>query len=282
LNPFEFSNFSKGLTYSFLLLVFLGSHEFGHYFAARHHGVRCTLPFFLPFPSFLGMFPFGTLGAVILIRSQIQSRKALFDIGAAGPIAGFIVSLAILAIGFTHLPPKEYLYTIHPEYAQMKQLPTGGLTFGTTSAYWALSKLLVSHDAYLPAMNEMYHYPFLCVGWFGLFVTALNLIPIGQLDGGHISTALFGARHRIVQIVWFIILSVLGLLGSLPLLGISFPIGWLGWLFWAILLLLFLTLSRFRRPPVLDETPLDPMRTLVGWICVVIFLSSFSLSPFSL
>lgn len=281
-NPFELSNFSTGITYSLLLLLMLGSHEFGHYFAARIHGVQCTLPFFLPFPAFFGLFPFGTLGAVIMIRSQIISRKVLFDVGAAGPIAGFIVSIAILVYGFTHLPPKEYIYTVHPEYATLEQLPEGGLTFGMTPAYWGLSALMVPEGSFLPPMNEVYHYPFLCVGWFGLLVTAMNLIPIGQLDGGHISYALFSGKHKVIQLSCFIILVVLGLLGFLPLIGIEIPLGWAGWLFWALILGIFLARSRFRRPPVEDTTPLDPTRTAVAWLCVIIFLTSFSLTPFSL
>jgi len=260
----------------------LSSHEFGHYFAARHHGVSSTLPFFLPFPSFFGLFPFGTLGAVIRLRSAIPSRKVLFDIGAAGPIAGFIVSLVILIVGFYTLPPKEYLYTIHPEYAQMQQLPAGGLSFGATPLYWLLSRILVPEGAFLPAMNEMYHYPFLCVGWFGLFVTAMNLIPVGQLDGGHISYALFGNRYHTIAQVALTALVVMGLTGLLPLIGIDFQYGWPGWLFWALMLIVFIRGFRMQRPLIEDETPLDPVRTFLGWVCILIFVASFSLTPFTL
>lgn len=281
-NPFELANFPAGITYAALLIFMLSSHEFGHYFAARRHGVDSTLPFFLPFPSVFGLFPFGTLGAVIRLRSPIPSRKVLFDIGAAGPIAGFIVSLVILVIGFTTLPSKEYLYTIHPEYAQMDQLPTGGLSFGATPLYWLLSRTLAPDNAFVPAMNEMYHYPFLCVGWFGLFVTAMNLIPVGQLDGGHISYALFGRRYHTIAQVALTALVVMGLSGLLPLVGVEFHYGWPGWLFWALMLIVFIRGFRMQRPPIEDETPLDPVRAFLGWVCVVIFVSCFSLAPFTL
>jgi membrane-associated protease RseP (regulator of RpoE activity) len=259
----------------------LGSHEFGHYFAARHHGVNTTLPFFLPFPSFLGVVPFGTLGAVIRIRSSIPSRKVLFDIGSAGPIAGFVVSLAILILGFTNLPPKEYLYMIHPEYAQLTTIPEGGLRFGDMLLYSIVGNLFAPPDAFIPPMNEIYHYPFLCVGWFGLFVTAMNLIPVGQLDGGHISYSMLGDRYHSVAQASLIILVLLGLTGFLPLLGIDFEYGWTGWLFWAFILIFVMRAIRLGRPPVADETPLDPFRRAIGWGCLGIFILSFSVAPFT-
>jgi membrane-associated protease RseP (regulator of RpoE activity) len=281
-DPLELRNFPLGLTYSFLLLLMLGSHEFGHYLMARRHGVRATLPFFLPFPSFLGfLVPFGTLGAVIRVRSTIPSRKVLFDIGAAGPIAGFVVSFAILAIGFVTLPPLEYLYTIHPEYAQMSVIPEGGIRFGDTILFSLLAETFAPQGAFIPPMNEVYHYPFLCVGWFGLFVTAMNLIPIGQLDGGHISSSMFGEKSHAIGQAGLVILVVIGLLGFLPLLGIDFKYGWSGWLFFALILMVFLRGVRLVRPPLADETPLDSGRMAVGWICYGMLLSSFSLAPFT-
>jgi membrane-associated protease RseP (regulator of RpoE activity) len=262
--------------------MMLASHEFGHYVAARLHRVDSTLPFFLPFPPFGFLVPFGTLGAVIRVRSGIPSRKATFDIGAAGPIAGFVVSVVILIVGFRTLPPVEYLYAIHPEYAQMTSIPQAGLAFGPSVFYKILASLFSAPGAFVPPMNEVYHYPFLCVGWFGMFITALNLIPIGQLDGGHITFALFGnIYHRIGQ-VSLIVLIVLGTLGFLPLVGFSTSIGWTGWLFWAIVLTVFLRRSLYSRPPLEDMTPLDPRRVALGWLCIVIFLGSFSFVPFTL
>ncbi|MDH4069485.1 MAG: site-2 protease family protein, partial [Ignavibacteria bacterium] len=226
-NSLELSNFSYGLTYGCLILLMLGSHEFGHYFAARYHRVRTTLPFFIPLPPFLPFGVFGTLGAVIRIRSSIPSRKVLFDIGAAGPIAGFVVSLAVLIIGFITLPSREYLHLIHPEYAQMAVIPEGGIRFGETLLFLAVAELFAPAGSFVPPMNEIYHYPFLCVGWFGLFVTALNLIPIGQLDGGHISFAMFGEKSTSIALSALAILTFLGL-GGLPSLWGLQP--WFGWL----------------------------------------------------
>lgn len=271
----ELTNLSLGVGYASLILTMLASHEFGHYFAARHHGVETTLPFFIPFPSY-----FGTLGAVIRLRSIIPSRKVLFDIGAAGPVAGFITSVLILVAGFVTLPTKEYLIMIHPEYAQLQTIPEGGLAFGNT-IYYSLLSTLAPADRFLPPMNEIYHYPLLCVGWFGMFVTAMNLIPIGQLDGGHISYAMFGSRyHRIAQ-VSLIVLLILGFGGLLPLADIPVSFGWSGWLFWAFLLILFSKVLKLNRPPVYDETPLDTKRMAVGWLCWLIFAGSFSITPFA-
>ena len=275
-DPFELSNFWTGALYAALILGMLASHEFGHYFAARHHGVNVTLPFFIPFPSY-----FGTLGAVIRIRSNIPSRKIMFDIGAAGPIAGFVVSLLILITGFMTLPPKEYLYAIHPEYAQLAAIPTGGLTFGTTLLYSAASSIFGSPGAFVPPMNEIYHYPFLCVGWFGLLVTAMNLIPIGQLDGGHISYSMFGRYYHPIAQIALVLLVVLGTAGLLPIVGVDAGFGWTGWLFWALVLASFIKIFKLNRPPIEDEEPLDPARMVVGWVCVGIFITSFSPTPFS-
>jgi membrane-associated protease RseP (regulator of RpoE activity) len=281
-DPLELTNFPAGITYALLILAVLGSHEFGHYAAARYHRVKSTLPFFLPFPSFYGLFPFGTLGAVIKLQSPIPSRKVTFDIGAAGPITGFVVSLIILNIGFLTLPPREYLYAIHPEYAQMASIPTEGLTFGYTLFYYLCSWVVSPAGAFVPPMNEIYHYPFLCVGWFGMFVTALNLIPVGQLDGGHIAYAMFGRTyHRIAQAT-LIALVFLGTLGFLPVFGIPFEYGWTGWLFWGLMLVFFMRGLKLNRPPIEDETPLDARRLFLGWLCVVIFIGSFSANPFTI
>jgi membrane-associated protease RseP (regulator of RpoE activity) len=281
-DPAELAYFTSGITYAVLLLLMLGSHELGHYFAARHHKISATLPYFLPFPSMWGLVPFGTLGAVIRIRSTIPSRKVMFDIGAAGPISGFIVSVAILIIGFRTLPPIEYLYQIHPEYAHLSAIPEAGLTFGKTLFYRIFSSAFAPAGSFVPPMNEIYHYPFLCVGWFGMLVTAMNLLPISQLDGGHISYAMFGLLyHRIAQVA-LVMLVALGSLGFLPLLGIPFEFGWAGWLMWALLLILFMRGTRGRRPPIQDESPLSGGRIALGWFCFLIFVGSFSLAPFTI
>jgi membrane-associated protease RseP (regulator of RpoE activity) len=279
MDPFDLANFHFGLPYSVLLLTVLTLHEFGHYFAARYHRVDATLPFYIPFPLLPGLIHFGTLGAIIRIRSALPNKKVLFDIGIAGPIAGFVASLAILVYGMTHLPGIEYLYEIHPEYRELIELPEGNLQFGQTLLMVILRELLVSPDAFFPPMNEIYHYPFLTVGWFGMLVTAINLLPVGQLDGGHIAYAMFGERHRFIARGTFFFLLLIGLLGFLPFLGISVPIGWSGWLFWAAIIYFVIKL---KHPPVPDQTPLDPLRMRIGWTAYLMLMLCFSPAPISI
>jgi membrane-associated protease RseP (regulator of RpoE activity) len=276
IDPFDLENFQHGLTYSILLLIILTCHEFGHYFAAKYHNVQATLPYYIPFPPIPGIINFGTLGAVIRIRSVIPDKQKLFDIGIAGPIAGFIPALAILIYGMINLPGIEYLYSIHPEYREMTELPEGNLIFGSTLMLQILKILFVTPDAFFPPMNEIYHYPFLTVGWFGMLITAMNLLPVGQLDGGHISYAMFGERHIYIARTVFIILVIIGALGFLPLLGITIPIGWSGWLFWAAILFF---LIKLKHPPVPDQRPLDQVRMRMGWIAYIMLILSFSPAP---
>ncbi len=298
------ANWVYGLSYSIPLLLFLSAHEFGHYFAAKYHNVKATLPYYIPI--FLPFFVnFGTFGAVIKTQSPIPNRKALFDIGVAGPIAGFIVSLGILIYGLYNLPPIDYIYSIHPEYLTQYNgaIPGNGLHFGDTLLYFILSELFANPNGFLPPMNEIYHYPFLCVGWFGLFVTALNLIPIGQLDGGHITYAMFGNQHRkIARSAWWLMfmMGLFSLLGGLetllredmnntafelmklliypPLKFIRENLPWLyssweGWLIWAIITKFFIKLDH---PPIYDSEELSPGRKKLGWIAILILISSFS------
>jgi membrane-associated protease RseP (regulator of RpoE activity) len=280
-DPYELSNFSSGLTYAVLILTVLSAHEFGHYFAARYHRIETTLPFFIPFPPFLLINQFGTMGAVIKLRSTISSKKILFDIGAAGPIAGFVATVIILAAGFLTLPSKEYLYSIHPEYALLPSIPEGGLRFGSTIFLSLFQMLFAPKGAFVPPMNEIYHYPFLCVGWFGMLVTAMNLIPIGQLDGGHISYAMFGNRYHAIAQVVLVMLVVLGLAGLLPEVGFNFSYGWFGWFIWAMILIFMIKMFRLHHPPLEDDSSLDPVRKTLGWLCIAIFVGCFSIVPIS-
>ena len=282
LDPFEFSNFSSGLTYAFLILFVISSHEAGHYVAARIHGVDATLPYFIPFPLLPGVLTFGTLGAVIRLKAPITSRKALFDIGSAGPVAGFIGSCIVLVIGFRTLPSIEYLYGVHPDYRNLGELPTSGLRFGGNLLYDLLSKSIVPEETFLPPMNEIYHYPYLCVGWFGMFVTAMNLIPVGQLDGGHITQAMLGSLSNLVGQVSLLLLVVLGTAGFLPMLGVDIGVGWPGWLFWALVLSILLRSKRFRRPSISSNDVLGWPRMAVGWACCLIFVLCFTPTPFSM
>jgi len=280
-DPYDLKNFKYGLTYSILIMFFLSCHEFGHYFAAKIHKVKVTLPFYIPFPLFLN--PFGTMGAVIRMKSPARSRKALFDIGIAGPVAGFIAAVAMLIYGMTHLPSIEYLYSIHPEY-QMTGIPlSGGFSFGQTGIFWVLSKLLTSSpNVFLPPMNEVYHYPFLCVGWFGLLVTALNLLPVGQLDGGHITYALFGSKHKIIARVFFIGMVGLGLIGLAQLALSYFDIpflagyGFLNWLIWSLLIFFVIKVDH---PSIYDPEPIGLKRRLWGIFALFMFICSFTPSP---
>jgi membrane-associated protease RseP (regulator of RpoE activity) len=278
-DPFELTDLALGIPYAVSIMVFLCAHEFGHYLAARAHHVDSTLPYFLPFPSFLGIAPFGTLGAVIRIRSHIATRASLLDIAAFGPICGFLVSVVLLYVGFVTLPAKEYLYQIHPEYLKMDHIPTGGLTFGKSLLYILLERVASSPDAFIPPMSEVYHYPLLCAGWFGLFVTTLNLIPVGQLDGGHIVAALFPSAEKHIARMALLVLVVLGTLGAIPLLGYDFSFGWLGWLVWAIILSFML----FRMPGQSTSQRLEPemtsWRRVTGWICIGIFIVTFTPVP---
>lgn len=275
-DPFDLGNFSAGLPYSLCILAVLTAHEFGHYFAARYYNIEATLPYFIPIPPFL-FNPFGTMGAVIRIRGMWTSRKALFDVGIAGPIAGFIVTLAILLYGFFTLPGKEYIYSIHPNYIGLQNLPENGLTFGNSLFFWGLRQCFAPNN-FMPQMNEIYHYPFLCVGWFGLFVTALNLIPVGQLDGGHILYSLVGTKRQgVFARIFFFALIIVGLASFIPIRFLHFQIGTTGWLLWALILYFFVKLDH---PDIADPEPLPFSRKILGWMAIVIFILTFPPIPF--
>lgn len=281
--PYELSTLSVGIPYSLSILFILASHEFGHYFAARYHRVKATLPYFIPLPSIPSFFiNFGTMGAVIRTKSPVPTNKAMFDIGVAGPIAGFIASLAVLVYGFTHLPGIQYIISIHPDYFS----PTYGqnalsLKFGDSLLFMGLRELLTNSQQFVPPMTEIYHYPYLCVGWFGLFVTSMNMIPVGQLDGGHIIYSMLGGKiHYNIALVFMGILIILGMVG----IGDSFlnwnsGIGWSGWLFWAMILFLII---KIKHPPVQSFESLDKTRMFIGYISLFIFVISFSPSPISI
>ena len=276
-NPYELENFRFGLTYSFLILLFLSFHEFGHYFAAKYHKVNVTYPFYIPF---LPEGSFGTMGAVIRIKEHIKSKKALFDIGIAGPIAGYVIAAGTLMYGLINLPSVDYLYSIHPEYAVSGIPPEGtGLSFSNTLLYEILKKILpLPAKGYLPPMNEIYHYPFLCAGWFGLFVTSLNLMPVGQLDGGHIIYALFGTKSKIIARIFFGLIAVLTIIGTLNYFEITnYPdYGSLMWLIWIIMILLIIKIDH---PPFYDPEPIGVGRKILGVLAFLMFISSFTPAP---
>lgn len=276
-DPYNISNFTLGLTYSCLILFIISAHEFGHYFAAKIHKVDVTLPYYIPFP-FLFLNPFGTMGAVIRMRSAASTRKALFDIGVSGPIAGWIASVIILIIGFTTLPSIEFLFKIHPDYA-MNGVLVQGETFGYSILFKSFEWLFASPSGFMPPMNEVYHYPFLCAGWFGLLITALNMMPAGQLDGGHISYTMFGSKSSsIIGHVVVGILFIMGVIGLLPLIDINVDFGSVNWLVWALLITFVIKIPH---PPTVnhDPEPLSKTRMAIGWFTFLILILSFAPVP---
>lgn len=230
-----------GLAFSIPLLVILGAHEFGHYAACRKSHVEATLPFFLPSPLLL-----GTFGAFIRIKSPIYRRRGLFDIGVAGPIAGFLVLLPLLAIGM----------------ARSKVIPhigsAGDFIFGTPLL------IRIAEWIRFPAVQpgDIALHPFVQAAWGGLLATAINLLPIGQLDGGHIVYALLGPAHKTLSRAFLLFL--------LPMAFFS-----LSWLLWAVVLF-FLGI---RHPLVYDNTALDRRRKLIAAAALVILILSLSLTP---
>jgi membrane-associated protease RseP (regulator of RpoE activity) len=235
-DPLTLSDFTKGLPFSISFLLFLTFHEFGHYFAAVYHKVVCSLPYFIP--MYLPLSPptisIGSMGAVIRIRKMPDSTIKIFDIGIAGPLAGFFVSLLLLFYGFTELPSKEYLFTMNPDYIErfghvpseqeiLDAMPENSslFTIGNSLIYHFFETYIGDPDK-TPNHFEILHYPFLFAGFITLFFTALNLLPIGQLDGGHITFGLFGRKiARQISIA-----TVIGMLtyGGLGILNFNDPL----------------------------------------------------------
>jgi membrane-associated protease RseP (regulator of RpoE activity) len=225
---YTWQDFTSGFAFSIPLLLFLTAHEFGHYFMAMYHRVRASLPYYIPVPP-LPFFPFfGTMGAVIRLRSRPVTTIQHFDIGIAGPLAGFVVALIIMFYGFSTLPPPEYVYQFHPEYEQygpdyaktvyseeyMQQHgPILDVVIGTNLAFWIFENT-VADPARVPNPHELMHYPVLFACYLALLVTCINLIPVGQLDGGHVVYGLFGfKRHRIIARAGFLLLMFYSGLG---------------------------------------------------------------------
>ncbi len=199
--------FLKSMAFSVPFVGILLVHELGHLFTSIHHKVKCSLPFFIPaWLGFIGAPSIGTFGAIIRMKGFVNSRKKFFDIGVAGPIAGFVLALGVLWYGFVTLPPVDYIYEIYPEYADPKFEGNGedqlDFELGQSLLFWGMGELLAD-PARLPAMSEVIHYPYLFAGYLALFFTALNLLPIGQLDGGHVVFGLFPKQHRQISLTVF-------------------------------------------------------------------------------
>lgn len=243
---------AKGLLFTFTLLTILGAHELGHYFACRHYGIRATLPFFIPAPPTITLF--GTFGAVIKIKEPIKSRRALFDIGIAGPLAGFAFALPAAVVGLIFATPA-------PPAAV--SAASSGIQFNDPLLFILISKLLA-----LPKWIEWN--PIYWAAWGTLLVTALNLFPVGQLDGGHVLYAIAGRRthtwiSRIVA-VGCAALAVLSIVLNQP------PV----YLLWTFVLLF---LMKVGHPPVIEEEPLGKARVALAIFALLVFLLCFMPFP---
>lgn len=237
----------KGVPFSLTLMTILLSHELSHYFTSKKHGIKATLPYFIPAPTII-----GTFGAFIKMKSPIVTRKALIDIGASGPIAGFIISVLATIIGLQMSEVVPIAKT------------RGVLNLGDSILFSFLAKLVLGVT---PADSDILLNPVAFAGWIGLFVTSINLIPVGQLDGGHIAYALLGEKHIRLSFLLILVMVSLGLLL------------WEGWFVWAVLLLIL----GLRHPPVIYwEIPLDYKRKFIGWLALVIFVLTFIPVPFKI
>jgi len=241
---------AAGPVFSAGLLSILTAHEFGHYFTARKYRVPVSLPYFIPFPFSL----FGTLGAFIRMSPRIPHRRALFDIAAAGPLAGLVLAI-----------PLSYLGIVHSQIVQKAAIPPHSISLGEPLLFKALSFL--AHGRLGDNVDLMLH-PLAFAGWAGMFVTALNLLPIGQLDGGHICHSLFRSKSRIVAQTMFIALALYCIVKRtmtwIPLLVLIFFIG-------------------IQHPPTADDgIPLGRTRLALGLLLAVIFVLCFSLVPVQL
>ncbi len=237
----------EGWPYALSLMLILGAHELGHYFMARRYRVNVTLPYFIPMPFGL----FGTLGAFIMLRGAIKNRKVLFDVGAAGPLAGLIFAIPILIIGLAT--------------SDIKEIPKDeDIAREGNSLLYAAAKIAVFGRFVPDGDEDVYINQLAMAGWTGLFVTALNLVPLGQLDGGHVIYTLFGRRVRKLYVPVLAIFVTLTVLVSLS------------WALWTLLLLLF----GWQHPAPLDDvTPLDRRRRLIGYIALIIFVLVFVPNP---
>jgi membrane-associated protease RseP (regulator of RpoE activity) len=232
--------------FSIPLLLILGVHEMGHYLVSKKHHVDASLPYFIPLPP---PFLLGTFGALISTREPIPNRKALLDIGAAGPLCGFLVAIPVTIIGF-------FLMQQHPI-----TVPSAG---GNVSLMPPLLLQWLGGLFSIPA-NATIH-PTLFAGWVGIFLTAVNLLPAGQLDGGHVARAILKDKHKYAS--WAVIIVLAGL-----------SYFYTGWLIFALLILLLIGTQH--QPPLDEITPLDTKRKLLGLLILVIFIISFAPVPFS-
>lgn len=240
----------SGVPFAATLLGILGVHELGHYVTARRHGAAVSLPYFIPAPP---PFPFGTLGAIIRMRSAVPDRNTLLDIAAAGPLAGLVVALPALVLGLTWS-------TVGPP-------PLGLYIDVGNSVLTGLARTLVFGP--LPEGTFVYTHPVADAGWVGLFVTALNLFPVGQLDGGRIAYAVFGRRHAGIGRLVLGGTLALGAITWLWNLDTTWTAG-INWFVWAALL--YFLIGVRHAPPLDDWTPLSAGRRRTGLLCLALFV----------
>lgn len=246
-NMFSFGYLLQGfIFFSVPLLLILGVHEMGHYFVSKKHRVDASLPYFIPLPP---PFILGTFGALISTREPIPNRKALLDIGIAGPLCGFLVAIPVSLIGF-------YLMQQNP--LPLPSSGTGIILVPPLLLVWMQNLFSISGDYVI--------HPTLFAGWVGIFLTAVNLLPAGQLDGGHIVRAIVKEKHKYIS--WLVIFL---------LAGLSYY--YTGWLMFAIIILLFIGTQH--QPPLNEITPLDTRRKLLGLLILIIFILSFAPIPFA-
>jgi membrane-associated protease RseP (regulator of RpoE activity) len=238
---------AAGLPFAVTLLTILLAHELGHYFACRHHGIHSSYPYFIPFPTLI-----GTLGAFILIRSPIRTTRALFDVGASGPLAGFVIAVPALIYGILHARFVPGLG--NPSHA--------GMVLGTPLILRALAAVL--HPG-VSASSLLLH-PVGRAAWVGLFATSLNLLPAAQLDGGHILRSFSARAHRYSSIVL-----------PLILVALAFFHFWVGWYVWGGLLLI---IRFFRFVPIYNPVPLNSNRRFAAVLTLLIFILCFMPAPF--
>ena len=258
----RFAEMGVGLPFAVAFIGILLGHELGHYFAARRHGVPVSLPCFIPFPPYFSLV--GTLGAFIRLRGPMIRRSVLFDIGVAGPLASFLLSLPVLVVG---LGLSEVIPTadagLYPFLVRFLGEPVriGSNVILHSAALLAVPGFESGHTVLL--------HPLAFAGWLGIFVTALNLIPLGQLDGGHILYAIAGPRQRALGLAFIALLLPLGLV-------------WWGWWLWGGVALV-LGRGKVAHPPVLmEEVPPGRGRTILGWVAIALFALTFSPAPLKL
>jgi membrane-associated protease RseP (regulator of RpoE activity) len=257
---------ATGLPFGISLVVILALHEAGHYVAAKRHGISVTPPFFIPFPPYVSVI--GTLGAFIRLRSPVMSRNALLDVGIAGPLLSFVASIPLLWWGLVHSSVLATKSAVSSPYVIVftTQSTQDLFLLGESAAMWALNHLLIGFDA---SGQVLELHPVAFAGWLGLFVTALNLLPLAQLDGGHILYAALGARQKPLAWAFFLTLIPLGFL-------------WAGWWVWAVLVLV-VGRGRIRHPSLFNaEQGLTPGRHGLALLAAILFAVCFVPVPFQI